>query len=505
MPEYVRALIVILVLAVPAFYIDRLLTASVVTPREFAIWRNAWLVTTVGGFLSGSFFVFAVMATIICLYTRAVGAATLGFYFMLLFAVPLGSATIDGFGMFNLLFVINNARLLSIVLLFPILFAASGSRRRNGETYTVPDFLIVSYVLLLIVLDFDHSNVTQTARSATLLVLDILIPYFAFSRAVTNTADFRKIFLAFIIAALPLALIGLFEIAKGWHLYSSLGVLWGADANYDRRAGLLRASASTEDPIVFGFINMVAIGCALAVWQTISQSLRMARIAWAIFAAAVIASLSRGPWIGTVVLVIAYLATGPKSVTNLTKFGIVALMLLGTSLLTPIGDRLLEMLPFVGSIDAGSITYRQHLFSNAVQVIERNPWLGSNDYLSTPEMKQLIQGQGIVDLVNTYLVIALRSGLVGLGLFLASFATILIGLWKVTKFHAIQVIGLSSHARALMAIVIAILVTIATVSSIDSIPYIYWSFAGLSVALIRIAYRERATVTHSARTRRVPA
>ena len=41
---------------------------------------------------------------------------------------------------------------------------------------------------------------------------------------------------------------------------------------------------------------------------------------------------------------------------------------------------------------------------------------------------------------------------------------------------------------------IAILVTIGTVSSIDFVPYVYWSYAGLCVAVIRVGYSERSVV-----------
>ena len=84
------------------------------------------------------------------------------------------------------------------------------------------------------------------------------------------------------------------------------------------------------------------------------------------------------------------------------------------------------------------------------------------------------------------------------------FATILIGLRRVAKFDAVRDIGFSGYARASMATLIAMLATIGTVSSIDFIPYVYWSFAGLGVALIRIAYRERIAVARAAHASRVP-
>ena len=59
-------------------------------------------------------------------------------------------------------------------------------------------------------------------RTGTVSTLDVLIPYFAFSRTVTSMADVRKVFCAFIIAVLPLSLIAVFELVKRWHLYFPL-------------------------------------------------------------------------------------------------------------------------------------------------------------------------------------------------------------------------------------------------------------------------------------------
>ena len=505
MPDNVRALIVVLALALPAFYFGRRLAASVIAPREFAVWRNAWLAATVAAFLSGNFFVFAAIMVMICFYARAASAATAALFIVLLLAVPVVRVSIPGFGIINLLFLIDNGRLLAIVLLFPILFTTSRLGRRNSGAFAMPDRLIVGYVLLLIALEVRNSEVTQIMRSATLLALDVLIPYFAFSRTVTRVADLRRVLLAFIISVLPLSLIAIFETAKGWLLYGSIVHNWEEShlSLYLERGGILRATGSATNPIVLGFIIMVAIGCVLALQQTIG-SRRFVGIAFAILGAGLVATLSRGPWIGAAVLVLAFLATGANAVANLARFAVIGAVVLLPLLLTPVGDRLLDFLPFIGSIDTGSVTYRQLLFENALRVIERNPWFGSTDYLATPEMQKMIQGQGIIDIVNTYLEVMLKSGLAGLGLFLGFFATILIGLLRVIKFDAVRDSGLGGYARASMVTLIAILVTIVTVSSVDFIPYVYWSFAGLCVALIRIAYRDRVAVARTAHAGRIP-
>lgn len=505
MPLNIRSLIFVLALSVPAFYIARQLAGPIVPYREFAVWRNAWFAITAAGFLSGSFFVFSVMTTIICLYARSARAATPAIFFMLLFAVPMTSVSIRGFGIVNWLFDINNARLLSIVLLIPILFAMKRLGRRNA-TYSTPDWLIVGYVFLNIARQFGEFNVASIMRVVTVETLDILMPYFVFSRAVTSIADLRKVFLGFAVAMLPLSLIAVFESVKDWHPYSSIVSQWGSSWQINlRREGMLRATATSISPIALGYINMVAIGCVLAIWHTSGMSQKFARLALAMFTVALVATLSRGPWVGAAILVLAYLAIGPSAVANFGRFIAVAAVGAGVLLITPVGARLIDLLPFVGTTTAeGSVTYRQLLFEKSLIVIGHNPWFGDLDFRSRPEMQELLQGEHIIDIVNTYLEVALSSGLVGLGLFCGFFASVLIGLRRVVKLGAVQDVGLTAAARASMATLVAVLVTIATVSSVDTIPYVYWSLAGLCVALVRIAYRERVAVARAAHVHQVP-
>ena len=251
---------------------------------------------------------------------------------------------------------------------------------------------------------------------------------------------------------------------------------------------MLRAGASAGS-IPLGFTIVIAIGCLLAVSQiTHATSRKFERVALAVLAAGLIATLSRGPWVGAAVLFATYIATGPSAIRKFVFYGMIGAVSLIFLLQIPAVHELIEFLPFVGSVDVGNVTYRQLLFENSIIVIERNPWFGSVDYLMAPEMQQLITGQQMVDFVNTYVGIALNTGLVGLSLFVSFFAAILVGLRRLLKLRTDKSIDFSVYARVSIATLMAILVMIATTSSVSFIPYVYWSFAGLCVALIRIAY-----------------
>src|SRR5262249_24029588 len=349
---------------------------------------------TIAGFLCSDFFVFAVAAALVCLYAHLTRGVTVALFIILLFSVPLVGVTMGVFGVIKSLFEFNIARLLSIFLLLPILLGAARSGQRNGGTSAWPDRLIIGYVVLLIALSIRQANVTSVMRGAVQSTLDILVPYFAFSRTVTNLDDFRKVLLAFVVAVLPLSFIAVLETAKGWPLYNSILDNWGASQGYSGRGGMLRAGASVG-PIVLGLIIMVAIGCMLAVRQTTIRVRGFATLILGIFAMGLIATLSRGPWLGLAVLLIIYVTTSPKGMGKLGLYAIIVAVALVLLVQTPIGQHWIEYLPFIGSVDVENVTYRQRLIESATSVIERNLWFGSTDYLSTPEMRKLITGQQI--------------------------------------------------------------------------------------------------------------
>jgi len=490
MPENIRALIVILPLAVLTFYIGRQIASSIVSDREFAVWRNVWFAVTVVAFLSLNYIIYAIMLVGVCVYARKLRWASVALYIVLLLVLPLGNVEAKGAGIFNYLLTLNNGRLLAIVFLLPILFATRGFERRHVSAYATPDRLVVGYMLLLTALEFRNPefSITNLMRQVTLYALDMLIPYFAFSRTVTGIADVRKVFLAFVIAVLPLALITLFETVKGWHLYSVVAYSWGGGAGYLQRDGMERGFASAFGSISMGFVIMVAIGCMLGIWQTIRYPFK--GIVFVIFAVGLFATLSRGPWVGVAILLLLYVAMGTTAFADLGKVAAIGAVGLALLMVTPFGPRLTDLVPF-SSVDKENVIYRQKLFDNAIVVVQRYPLFGTAEFRQTPEMREMEQGQHIIDIVNTYLEIAMRSGLVGLSLFFGIFATILLGLRRTLKFRAIKDAELKNFVRASIATLIAILVTIATVSSVDFIPFVYWSFAGLGVALIRIGYQER--------------
>ncbi len=192
-----------------------------------------------------------------------------------------------------------------------------------------------------------------------------------------------------------------------------------------------------------------------------------------------LSSVSRGPWLGFALCVVVLMMTNLRSSSKLLVGvipGVVSLIFLHP----PFIDRFTNLLPFVGSADKGSETYRSRLFENSIIVIERYPLFGSDTFVREPEMQTMIQGQGIVDVVNTYLQISLHYGLIGLLLFVMFFGLLGIKLGLLFWTSKSDIVSY----EGVLALLAAMLFTIATTSSVSIIPYIYWPFSGLCAALL---------------------
>jgi len=134
--------------------------------------------------------------------------------------------------------------------------------------------------------------------------------------------------------------------------------------------------------------------------------------------AGLIASISRGPWVGAVACLLVFLATGPKAMPKIAGVVATGAASIPVLMMFPAGQKVVDLLPFIGTVEAENIDYRSRLLDNALIVIQRNLWLGSENYRDTPEMQAMIQGEGIIDIVNSYVAVALNSGMVGLALFI---------------------------------------------------------------------------------------
>lgn len=491
MPEHFRALTVILFLASVVFLLARRPATALIPPGDFKRRRNLWFLLTVLAFVSHSFWLYLGAGAVILYLAGRREHNPMALFYMLLFLIPPASLQVPGFGLVNYLVDLNHIRLLTVCVLLPAALAL----RRQADTLrfgrTWPDRLLAAGLLLMSALYLRETTLTDTLRQTLYLLIDVLLPYYVASRGLRQISDFKDTLLAFVLASFLLALIGVAEYVRHWLLYSALidamGVPWSM-SGYLSRGGSLRASVTTGQAIVLGYVMSVAIGLFLFLqgylrrpWQRLMGAL--------LLAAGLFAPLSRGPWIGAMVIVVVFIALGRGALRRLVLLAAAGLLALPLLTAVPGGDKVLDLLPFIGTVDKENITYRERLMDNSWIVIQRNPLFGSFDFRNTPEMQSMIQGEGIIDIVNTYINLALRVGLVGLGLFVAFFAAVLHGIRKAMRSFPDKDDERRQLGRALLATLVGILVIIFTVSSITFIPVVYWTIAGLGVAYVQMVRR----------------
>jgi O-antigen ligase len=490
MSENHRALIVLLLIGLAVHALAKDLQAQQM-PRAHALRRGLWLALTAGAFALGNFWMFVAIALPLLLWSRGREANAPALFLALLFVAPPVQQDVPGLGLVNFFFALSPPRLFTLVLLLPLfLRAVRQPRAWHGTLPRLADLLFFAYLGVQILLLARESSVTSAMRTVFYLFVDLVLPYFVFSRALDSLAKLRDAVAALVVAGLVLAAVGVFESSRGWLLYGPLTQSWGAadPLVYVWRSGLLRAMGSTG--------HAIALGCVLAICLLLFLPLhaRM-RTGWQrhalllLFVAGLFSALSRGPWLGAVAGLLLYLALGERPARNLLSFAASGLGGLAIVSMLPFGGFILGLIPFFGTVDAGNIDYRERLLRNAGELIWRHPLLGSNDYEERLAAMGMVQGQGIVDIVNSYVQVTLESGITGLVLYA--------GLLAVALFSAMSArrLALRLHqqeaaefGRALAAAQLALIVIVGTVSSIGVIPWMVWCLAGLLVGYARVVH-----------------
>jgi len=494
MPEYLRALAFLLLLGTLFFWLARQSALSIIEADRYIRWRNLWLGLTTLAFISHSYWIYAFIVAITLILQSKKENNPIAQFFMLLFLIPPITAAIPGFGLINYLLLLNHPRLLALCILLPAALSISGrtSTLRFGSIWA--DRFLIGYLFLIITLELRDRTFTDMLRVAFYTWTDVFLPYYVASRSLKNLRQFREAMTGFMLSTMLLAAIGFFEFFRHWLLYSSLSAAMDLNldpiSSYLGRSDMLRALATTGQAIVLGYVIATAIGIYIFLQYFIQNRLHR-RLGWLLLVAGIISPLSRGPWIGAVVILIVFLGTGKNAFASISKMLVAACLAFALVTVMPGGEKAINLLPFIGTTEKSNIDYRDKLINNALVVINRNLYFGSINYRDTPEMREMREGAFGVDIVNSYIGIALDYGVIGLGLFALFFFSVLTSIFRTIRSSKEQDDEITRLGRSLFATLIGILVIIVTVSSISFIPIIYWSLAGLGIAYAQMVKNGR--------------
>jgi O-Antigen ligase len=517
MAPHLTGLVYILAMSLVMFsLLKKPLTASLMSEEDFVRRRNAWLAITVAAFLSHSFWVYICAAGVIVLLTAQRDRNPLALYCMLLVAIPNFEMEVPGFGIVNFLFKMSHTRLLAILILLPMAFKLVQTRFPMTNSQRLNQGLVASFVLLNFIIAATTNNANYTlaniVRNGWDLFLLIWLPFYVFTHALRDLRQLREAVASLMMALALLGIFAVFETLRHWLVFESLraplGVPPASLTLYVIRetdgGGALRALTTSGHPIVLGYM----MGVGLCLWVAARRSLQpslMGLVPLGTLALGLLVALSRGPWMGAAAGLLVLALAGPNAGKRFMITSAVLVAVVLGLLMTPYGEKIISYLPFVGSVERGTVDYRVKLFEVSMLVFWDNPILGNFDAIRDPRMEQMRQGQGIIDMVNSYLGVGLQFGIIGVILFVAPFIiaivmAILRGRSVETEHPSMGITG-----RALAGAIVAALVTIATTSSIEYIPIIYWPLLGAATAYLGIVTRwQIAQRSAAARPQRVP-
>ena len=492
MPEHLRALVVILAIAALVFGLaHKPLVACGMATEDFKRRRNLWFGVTLAAFLAHDFWFYSLIVAVMLAAYGLRDRNPIALYVVLVFTVPPFGVEIPGFGLINYVFELDHIRLLNLTLLLGALLRPSGeptTPAAHAGTGAAGK-LLLGYLGLLIGLTMLLGNFTGTMRTAFTLGVDIGLPFYVGYRTLRSRAALKDAAAAFVLAGAVLAAIAVFEFGKGWLLYASLetalNVPWSM-GNYLARGegGALRALASTGHPIVLGYVLVVSLAFAIMVAPRIAPPWLRVPL-FLLLVSGLVVSLSRGPWIGAGLMVVVALGIGQGAASRLFKLCLAVVAIGGILIVSPWGDQVIGYLPFVGTVDAGSIDYRSRLFEVSLGVLANSPFFGAWDYMLNPAMEEMRQGEGIIDMVNTYLAVAMSTGMVGLSLFVGVFLAATWACFKAWRAASADP-EMERLGRCLLAALAGAALTIATVSSIGAVPTVYWLLAGMMLAYSQV-------------------
>jgi hypothetical protein len=496
MPNNVKAMIVVLLIAAVTFRLVKPIALIFSNELDFLRRRNVWFALTVTAFLSPSFWILVLVAVPLLIWAGRKDTNPVALYVLLLHVISPISVEIPIVGI-NRLFSLDMYRLLSFCVLLPVAWNLRHSQNaRVASRRTVMDLLLLAFGALQVVLfvrpdipdaAYLHDSLTNMLRRALLYFVDIYLVYYVVSRACSNRRAIVDVLTTFCLACIVITPVALFETLRHWALYEEIGRSWGGEltGQYLDRGGVLRATVSSGHSLALGYLFAIATGFWLYL-RTRVISVRSRIGIMVLLWLGLLAAYSRGPWVGAVLIYFAFMAFGPRAIPRVIKAFLISAFVVGMLLASPLGDRVAKVIPFMGgTVDSYNVDYRQRLAHRSWEMILENPWFGNQD--AYYKLDDLRQGLGIIDFVNAYADVAVFYGLVGLFLFVTFILVAFFKALRVARGFQKTDPDLAYLGVALAACILGTLFMISVSSFLFGYQKLFYVLAGLAAAYANLS------------------
>ncbi len=352
-------------------------------------------------------------------------------------------------------------------LLLPVLIK-NAQNKKLKVNFNLLDIIIVFFVLYISLMSLRGSNLTSGLRLTVDNIIVYLIPYFAISRTMLTYKKVEKFLFCLFIAGLIMTAIGIVSSSLKWEFYK-LHKEFNIFSIPEFRFGFMRVAGILEGPGGLGII--VAITYISVEFIKKRFRLPFWKI-WALRAGLTLGLICagiRGAMLATMFMFIVYIFVSSKNsaVRYLMIFG--ALLAIAAYFL--IGIDFNKSVQNVENI--GTFYYRYNLIVASIKQISENIIFGDIYYVRSGNFDHLIQGQGIIDIVNYYLQITLEYGIIGLSMFVMMYSLAIISIYKYLSFvkrrKPIRFEHRITLCSVLIAVIMGYLLFIGTISSVSLI------------------------------------
>jgi O-antigen ligase len=273
------------------------------------------------------------------------------------------------------------------------------------------DISVIALIGIFVFIYNRDLSFTVFIRSLITNIVGFVGPYVIISRGMCNRGDIEILLLRLSMGGLITAIVAIFQARKHWVLfqtyYEALHVLipFGT-TTLSMRAGLLRTGGSMVDYSAAG----VFLAVVLSLMPMLKTRFRPAGY-WAVMILLVgglFATQSRGGWIAAIIgilFICAYRRQWGRTILLIAS-GVAAeavvLLFAKSGTLANIAGKTDEA--------TSTVSYRKLLATRGFDQILAHPLFGQSPQQLVNNLPDLVQGQHIVDFVNSHLFIAMAAG-----------------------------------------------------------------------------------------------
>ena len=217
-------------------------------------------------------------------------------------------------------------------------------------------------------------------------------------------------------SAVVLSTLAIYETWRTWPIYRGIYTHYGIEltkaANIKLRGGSMRSAGPYTEPLSLAFAITIGFVALLSIRQQVQRQWQYILLCVFVIGG-LIAPQGRGAWIGALCALFAldlYRRNYRRFTIKAVLIGIAGVAALAVA---AVNNRVAVMLGLTAE-GQGTVDYREQLLVRGLEEFWKHPLFGDSIGNVLYNLRDMTQGEGIVDLVNGYLHIALISGAAGL-------------------------------------------------------------------------------------------